>query len=104
MIHNTLGDCNKLITFKGNKNQLILVTAPKSPGYDKKDNKYKIMVKKFRHNDKHWILWGPIGVDESKLGKSCMLYATGRTWPLEKAIKEFMKICKTVDTLTMSKL
>ena len=71
---------------------------------NKKDNTYKAVPTKFGHKDKCWIMWGPLGVDESELGKICLVYENGRAWPQHKAIKEFMKIAETVDMLTMSKL
>ena len=104
MIHESLGVCNKIIEFTGEKNQLILVSAPKTMGYTKKDNTYKAVPTKFGHKDKFWVMWGPLGVDESELGKICLVYENGRAWPHHKAIKEFMKITETVDMLTMSKL
>jgi hypothetical protein len=104
MIHKSLGICNKIIEFTGEKNQLILVSAPMKTKYVKKGKTYVAVPTKFGHQDKFWILWGPIGLDESELGKICLLFENGRTWPHHKAIKEFMKIAETVDMLTMSKL
>lgn len=111
MIHKSLGFCNKLIEFTGERNKLILVSAPKTMGYETQsenrwrfDGKLKILSTKNNAKDKFWILWGAKESDESKLGTACLSYDNGRAWPQAKAIKEFMKIAETVDTLTMSKL
>jgi hypothetical protein len=104
MIHKSLGICNKIIEFTGEKNQLILVSAPMTTSYVKKGRTYRAVPIKFGQRDKFWIMWGPLGVDESELGKICLTYENGRAWPQPKAIKEFMKITETVDMLTMSKL
>lgn len=104
MIHESLGACNKIIEFTGEKNQLILVTAPKTIGYTKSGRYYKMISTRVRHNDKFWVMWGPIGLDESELGKVCLVSDNGRAWSQHRAIKEFMKMANTVDMLTMSKL
>jgi len=104
MIHESLGLCNEIIEFTGEKNQLILVSAPMTTSYVKKGRTYRAVPIKFGQRDKFWIMWGPLGVDESELGKICLTYENGRAWPQPKAIKEFMKITETVDMLTMSKL
>ena len=104
MIHESLGKCNKIIEFIGEKNQLILVSAPMTSKYVKTGMTYRAVPTKFGHQNKFWIMWGSIGVDESELGKICLVYENGRAWPQHKVIKEFMKITETVDMLTMSKL
>jgi hypothetical protein len=108
--HKSLGECNVLVHWNGNKNQIALVSCDKTYRSSSIYNRdFEIVPTKRRNSfekrkPQYWIIWTSNDLDIETGGTTRMESPRGRMQTQSAATRAFMKITQFADEMTFRKI